>query len=96
MPTDYDFRIHHYGISSEGVQSNIGLLERFGFIDEEMDTTGRGNSYSIFAAKKFARLPEIENFAALATELKVSSRLFLNLPQPLTPTVMPASITKVL
>lgn len=49
VPMDYDYMIHFYGPYSEGLQSDIGLLEQLGLI-EEKEQRGREGSYFILQA----------------------------------------------
>ena len=49
-PLDYDYMIHFYGPYSEGVQSDIGLLENLGFVTEKTRTKDDGSPYFILEA----------------------------------------------
>lgn len=62
FPTDYSYTIHFYGPYSESLQGDIGLLEAFGLVDEEMDTTREGNPYYILRAKQAGGLPSVDTF----------------------------------
>lgn len=63
-PMDYDYMIHFYGPYSEGVQSDIGLLETFGFVEEKEQPKQDGSSYFVLnatpAAKSLAERPEVK------------------------------------
>lgn len=50
-PLDYDYMIHFYGPYSEGVQADIGLLEKLGVVREEPHTSVDGSSYYVFEAR---------------------------------------------
>jgi hypothetical protein len=62
MPSDYEFKMHHYGPYSEGVQADINLLERLGLVCEMEEPAASGRSYSVFEARSSAHLPEIDTF----------------------------------
>lgn len=53
-PMDYDYMIHFYGPYSEGVQSDIGLLEAFGLIEETKHVAQDGSPYFVLQAKESA------------------------------------------
>lgn len=79
MPSGYDFRIHYYGIYSDDVQADINLLERFGYVTEEVEETKDGRPFSIFTATAAAHLPEIEPFQGAIEIMAESSPLTLEL-----------------
>ncbi|MFN8575163.1 MAG: hypothetical protein U0132_24125 [Gemmatimonadaceae bacterium] len=58
--------IHFYGPYSEGVQSDIGLLETFGFVEEKEQLKQDGSSYFVLnatqAATSLAERPEVKKF----------------------------------
>jgi uncharacterized protein YwgA len=60
--TDYSYTIHFYGPYSEGLTSDIGLLEAIGLVEETCDVTSDGNPYYILKASPEADLPQIEAF----------------------------------
>lgn len=60
--TDYSYTIHFYGPYSEGLSSDIGLLEAIGLVEETCDVTADGNPYYILKASPQAELPQIEDF----------------------------------
>jgi uncharacterized protein len=62
LPTDYDYVVFFYGPYSEGVKSDLGLLEVLGLIEEEEHTSATGNLYFTINAKPGASLPELEPF----------------------------------
>lgn len=62
FPTDYSYTIHFYGPYSESVQSDIGFLEAFGFVDEECQENSDGNPYYTLRAKQVTDLPSVEEF----------------------------------
>jgi len=65
-PMDYDYMIHFYGPYSEGVQSDIGLLENLDLVKEEPHQSQDGSPYFILRAtdeaKKIAKTSELKPF----------------------------------
>ncbi len=65
VPMDYDYMIHFYGPYSEGLQSDIGLLEQLGLL-EENERQGKGGPYFILQAtddvRKLADADEVAQF----------------------------------
>jgi hypothetical protein len=65
-PMDYDYMIHFYGPYSEGVQSDIGLLESFGLIEEKECVSREGTPYFVLqateAARQLASRDEVQKF----------------------------------
>ena len=66
-PMDYDYMIHFYGPYSEGVQADIGLLERFELVREKECVSRRDQStYFVLEAtgpaQQFALRPEVAKF----------------------------------
>ena len=49
-PLDYDYMIHFYGPYSEGVQSDIGLLENLGLVSETAQNAQDGSTYYVLRA----------------------------------------------
>jgi uncharacterized protein len=49
-PLDYEYMIHFYGPYSEGLQSEIGLLEKMGLVKEYMQRKGDGSPYYVLEA----------------------------------------------
>jgi hypothetical protein len=49
-PLDYDYMIHFYGPYSEGVQSDIGLLENLGLVREQEQRAQDGSAYFVLQA----------------------------------------------
>jgi len=62
FPTDYSYKIHFYGPYSEELQSEIGLLEAFSFVEETPELSAEGNPYYILSAKPTKLLPDISRF----------------------------------
>ena len=50
-PLDYGFMIYFYGPYSEGIQFEIHLLERFGFIKETLNSAPDGAAYYTLEAR---------------------------------------------
>lgn len=62
LPSDYVFRMHHYGPYSDGIQSDINLLERMKFVSEEERLTQDGRLYSVFTARPDAKIEAVARF----------------------------------
>ena len=62
FPTDYGYTIHFYGPYSEGVQADIGLLEKLGLVREEAVPKQDGETYYKLRATEAAALPEVARF----------------------------------
>jgi len=62
LPSDYDFRMHHYGPYSDGIQGDINLLNRMDFVQETPVRSQEGNSYSIFSSEEDAKMDEVEKY----------------------------------
>ena len=54
-PLDYDYMIHFYGPYSEGVQTDIGLLERLELIEEKEKLSRSGMRYFVLQATDAAK-----------------------------------------
>ncbi len=82
-PMDYDYMIHFYGPFSEGVQSDIGLLETFGFVDEQECIAQDGSPYFILnatdAAQKLAARQEVKQFEAQIKTMNEADTVVLEL-----------------
>ena len=65
-PLDYDYMIHFYGPYSEGVQSDIGLLDNLGLVAEQECAKQDGSSYFVLratdAAIPLAECDEMKKF----------------------------------
>ncbi len=62
FPTDYQYMIHFYGPYSDGVSSDIGLLDDAGLVKETPEISQDGNQYYVLNADAAAVLPEIEEY----------------------------------
>lgn len=60
--TDYSYTIHFYGPYSEGLYSDIGLLQAIGLVEESSAMTADGNPYYILTTPPAAELAQIEEF----------------------------------
>ena len=82
-PMDYDYMIHFYGPYSEGVQSDIGLLESFGLVEEKQCTGLDGSPYFVLQAteqaKKLADRPEVKKFHSAIQIMSESDAVVLEL-----------------
>ncbi|MBT4867920.1 MAG: hypothetical protein HON53_22695 [Planctomycetaceae bacterium] len=62
FPTDYAYMIHFYGPYSEGLHSDIGLLEGMGFVTEEECLGQGGNPYYIIETCDRAPSADVSEF----------------------------------
>ncbi len=73
-PIDYDFTIHFYGPYSEGVSSDIGLLEKLGLIKETSGLTYGGSVfYNITATKDAIQFTNDSDFKHYEKFIKIMS-----------------------
>jgi len=80
MPTDYEFRIHHFGPYSDGVQADISVLTAFGLVQEDVKANSDGNCYSVFRASMGANgLPSMTDFERAITTLNKADATILEL-----------------
>jgi len=61
LPTDYIFSMYHYGPYSDGLQSDIALLEMFNLV-KESPSDEPGKNYYIFKASEDACLDAIGEY----------------------------------
>ena len=54
VPTDFSYKLHHYGPYSEDLQAEIRLLENLGFIKEEPHTNSEHTPYYTLDANEGA------------------------------------------
>lgn len=79
LPCDYEFKMHHYGPYSEGIQADINLLTRFGFVAERICHTSDGTLYSTFEATSEAVLSDIARFQMQINTLADTDSVVLEL-----------------
>lgn len=79
MPCDYEFKMHFYGPYSEGIQADMNLLTRLGFVNEEVNTSKEGVHYSVFAATAAALLPELAEYRSSIDVLAKTEAVVLEL-----------------
>jgi len=79
FPTDYSYTIHFYGPYSEGLISDVDLLEAIGLVDETSDVSQEGKPYYILKASPDAELSEIEEFRESIDKLERSAAVVLEL-----------------
>ncbi|MCK4625840.1 MAG: hypothetical protein KAV00_11050 [Phycisphaerae bacterium] len=53
-PMEYEYRMYFYGPYSEGVQSDIGLLEQLKLVEEAPGQSADGSPYYAFSAREQA------------------------------------------
>lgn len=82
-PMDYDYMIHFYGPYSEGVQSDIGLLETFGFVEEKEYKAQEGSPYFVLHATehamKLAGSPDVKKFRPAVQTMSKADPIVLEL-----------------
>jgi hypothetical protein len=82
-PMDYDYMIHFYGPYSEGVQSDIGLLAAFGFVEEKRCAAQDGSSYFVLSAKEgaeeLAESDEVKKFHPAIQKMSEADAIVLEL-----------------
>jgi uncharacterized protein YwgA len=82
-PLDYDYMIHFYGPYSEGVQSDIGLLQSFGFVEEKEQSKQDGSSYFVLNATPLARSlaerPEVKKYTPVIRVMNDADPVVLEL-----------------
>ena len=79
FPTDYSYSIHFYGPYSESLQSDIGLMDAFGFINESREQTSEGNEYYVLRASRSAQLPDISEFDSFIERFAATAPVILEL-----------------
>jgi len=80
LPADYQFRMHHYGTYSEGIQSDIMLLERLGLVEEEQQPTRDDErTYSVFTARDSAAMDEVGEFSEQIQRMSEEDSVVLEL-----------------
>lgn len=62
LPTDYDYVLFFYGPYSEGLKSDLGLLEVLDLVQEDEHESNSGAPYFTIRAKPEADLPQLEPF----------------------------------
>lgn len=82
-PLDYDYMIHFYGPYSEGVQSDIGLLQNLGLVREQECTGKDGSPYFVLeatdAAKPFAESEDVKRFGSAIKAMDRTDAVVLEL-----------------
>lgn len=79
MPTDYVYTMHFYGPYSEGLQSEIGMLEEIGLVEEDCQMSSDGTPYYVLSASEKADLKEIESFRPYINLMSASDATVLEL-----------------
>ena len=62
MPSGYSFQLFYYGPYSDGILSDIQLLEQWKWVVEEGKTSRSGDPYFIMQASDKAKLSDIAKF----------------------------------
>lgn len=79
FPTDYAYMIHFYGPYSEGLNSDIGLLESMGFLTEQECVSQEGNPYYIINACDDAPSADVSEFDEQISLMKDADSVVLEL-----------------
>ena len=79
LPTNYDYVLFFYGPYSEGVKSDLGLLEVLRLVDEEPNLSADGTIYYTIEAKPEADLPQIDPFKGQIKIMEDASAVALEL-----------------
>jgi uncharacterized protein YwgA len=80
LPTDYSYTIHFYGPYSEGLQAEIGLLEAFGLVSEEIRQAQDRTPYYVLCAAPEAAMPaQIEPFQPAIDTMNAATSVVLEL-----------------
>lgn len=62
LPTDYDYVLFFYGPYSEGLRSDLRLLQVLELVQEEEHLSTHGSSYYTMSARPETVLPELNSF----------------------------------
>jgi uncharacterized protein YwgA len=79
FPTDYAYMIHFYGPYSEGLHSDIGLLEGMGFVTEQQRFSRDDNPYFIIKACPGSPSADVSEFNAQISLMTSSGSIELEL-----------------
>lgn len=79
FPTDYPYTIHFYGPYSESLQSDIGLMEAVGSLEESCEPTRDGNECFVLEATESEDLPGVSKFQKYVDKLGNASTVVLEL-----------------
>lgn len=75
LPTDFGYKLHHYGPYSEDLQSEIGLLGNLGFIDEKSHVNNDSTTYYTLEANEFSiPLIDLPEFAHYRETIQIMSK----------------------
>lgn len=81
-PLDYDYMIHFYGPYSEGVQSDIGLLENLGLV-REREVAGQDAPYFVLeatdTAKPLAERDDVKRYGSAIEAMSNTDAVVLEL-----------------
>ena len=79
FPTDYSYKIHFYGPYSEGLQAEIGLLEAFRLVSENIKQARDGTPYYVLQAAPEATMPEVAPYQPAIEEMNSATSVVLEL-----------------
>ena len=82
-PLDYDYTMHFYGPYSEGVQADIGLLEKLGLVEERECLSQDGGSGYLLqandAAQAYADRDEVQEYQEAINNMSRATPIVLEL-----------------
>lgn len=70
LPSGYDFKMHHYGPYSEGLQADLSVVKAMGLVKEDVKESQNGKEYSVFTADESAALEQLEKFREPLDKIK--------------------------
>jgi uncharacterized protein len=79
FPTDYSYTIHFYGPYSEGLQAEIGLLEAFELVKEDVRHSQDGTPYYVLCAAPEATMPELATYQSVIDTMSRAAPVVLEL-----------------
>lgn len=79
FPTDYLYKTHFYGPYSEGVRSDLGLIDAMGLVSETENETRDGKTYFTIEATEDAVLPEIQEYLTKINIMEKADSIVLEL-----------------
>jgi uncharacterized protein YwgA len=79
LPTNFRYTIFFYGPYSEGLHSDIGLLDRLGLVHEEQKTAHDGTTYYVLTATEEADLPDLDPYRRWLAKIEAAKPVPLEL-----------------
>jgi uncharacterized protein YwgA len=79
LPTEYNYINFFYGPYSQGLHSDVALLENIGLAKERCETSRSGEQYYVIDAEPEAVSPEIASFSQVIEKLSDTDTIVLEL-----------------